>query len=54
MPLAPASASARKEVLTFVSHQVASAIERKQSEEAMLRSEARYRSLVQSAVVNKT
>jgi PAS domain S-box-containing protein len=40
-----------KEVLTFVSHQVASAIERKQSEEAMLRSEARYRSLVQSAVV---
>jgi two-component system, cell cycle sensor histidine kinase and response regulator CckA len=40
-----------KEVLTFVSHQVASAIQRKQSEEAMLRSEARYRSLVQSAVV---
>jgi two-component system, cell cycle sensor histidine kinase and response regulator CckA len=40
-----------KEVLTFVSHQVASAIERKQSEEAMLRSEARYRSLVHSAVV---
>jgi PAS domain S-box-containing protein len=40
-----------KEVLTFVSHQVASAIERKQSEEAILRSEARYRSLVQSAVV---
>src|SRR5215469_16596167 len=40
-----------KEVLTFVSHQVASAIERKQSEEAILRSEARYRSLVHSAVV---
>jgi len=31
--------------------QVASAIQRKQSEEALLRSEARYRSLVQSAVV---
>jgi two-component system cell cycle sensor histidine kinase/response regulator CckA len=40
-----------QEVLTFVSHQVASAIQRKQSEEAMLRSEARYRSLVHSAVV---
>jgi len=40
-----------KEVLTFVSRQVASAIQRKQSEEALLRSEARYRSLVQSAVV---
>ena len=40
-----------KEVLTFVSHQVASAIERKRNEEALLRSEARYRSLVESAVV---
>ncbi len=40
-----------KEVLTFVSHQVASAIERKRNEEALLRSETRYRSLVQSAVV---
>src|SRR5215469_3948805 len=40
-----------KEVLTFVSHHVASAIQRKQSDEALLRSEARYRSLVQSAVV---
>jgi PAS domain S-box-containing protein len=40
-----------KEVLTFVSRQVASAIERKQAEEALLRSEARYRSLVHSAVV---
>jgi len=40
-----------KEVLTFVSHQVASAVERKRNEEALLRSEARYRSLIQSAVV---
>ena len=40
-----------KEVLTFVSHQVASAIERKRNEEALWRSEARYRSLVESAVV---
>jgi PAS domain S-box-containing protein len=40
-----------KEVLTFVSRQVAGAIERKQAEQALLRSEARYRSLVQSAVV---
>lgn len=40
-----------KEVLTFVSHQVASALERKQSEQALFRSEARYRSLVHSAVV---
>jgi len=32
-------------VLTFVSHQVASAIERKRNEEALLRSETRYRSL---------
>jgi two-component system, cell cycle sensor histidine kinase and response regulator CckA len=39
------------EVLTFVSHQVASAIERKRNEEALLRSETRYRSLIQSAVV---
>jgi PAS domain S-box-containing protein len=40
-----------KDVLTFVSRQVANAIERKQAEEALLRSEARYRSLVHSAVV---
>jgi two-component system cell cycle sensor histidine kinase/response regulator CckA len=40
-----------KDVLTFVSHQVAGAIERKRNEEALLRSEARYRSLIQSAVV---
>jgi two-component system, cell cycle sensor histidine kinase and response regulator CckA len=39
-----------KDVLTFVSHQVASAIERKRNEEALLRSEARYRSLIHSAV----
>ena len=39
-----------KEILTFVSQQVASAIEHKRSEEALRRSEARYRSLVQSAV----
>jgi len=38
-------------VLTFVSQQVANAIQRKRSEEAILRSESRYRSLVQSAVV---
>ena len=38
-----------KENLTFVSQQVASAIEHKRSEEALRRSEARYRSLVQSA-----
>jgi len=31
--------------------QVASAVERKRNEEALLRSEARYRSLIQSAVV---
>ena len=37
-------------ILTFVSHQVASAIEHKRNEEALRRSEARYRSLVQSAV----
>ena len=41
---------AEKSVLTFVSHQVASAIERKRNEEALLRSEGRYRSLIQSAV----
>jgi two-component system, cell cycle sensor histidine kinase and response regulator CckA len=40
-----------RDVLTFVSQQVANAIERKRSEEALMRSESRYRSLVQSAVV---
>ena len=39
-----------KEILTFVSQQVASAIDHKGNEEALRRSEARYRSLVQSAV----
>lgn len=39
-----------KEILMFVSQQVASAIEHKRHEEALRRSEARYRSLVQSAV----
>ncbi len=39
-----------REILTFVSQQVASAIEHKHSEEALRRSEARYRSVVQSAV----
>src|SRR6266849_9619648 len=39
-----------KDILTFVSHQLASAIEHKRSEEALRRSESRYRSLVQSAV----
>ena len=39
-----------KDILTFVSHQLASAIEHKRSEEALRRSEARYRSVVQSAV----
>ncbi len=39
-----------KEILTFVSRQLASAIEHKRNEEALRRSEARYRSLVQSAV----
>jgi len=43
--------SRERDVLTFVSQQVANAIERKQSEEALMRSESRYRSLVQSAVV---
>jgi len=39
-----------KNVLNFVSQQLASAIEHKRNEEALRRSEARYRSLVQSAV----
>ncbi len=39
-----------KEILMFVSRQLASAIEYKRNEEALRRSEARYRSLVQSAV----
>ena len=39
-----------KEVLTFVSQQLASAVEHKKHEEALRRSESRYRSLVQSAV----
>jgi PAS domain S-box-containing protein len=39
-----------KEILTFVSQQLASAIEHKRSEEALRSSEARYRSLVDSAV----
>jgi len=39
-----------KEILTFVSQQLASAIEHKRNEEALRSSEARYRSLVQSAV----
>ncbi|HYL94914.1 MAG TPA: PAS domain S-box protein, partial [Terriglobales bacterium] len=39
-----------KEILTFVSRQLASAMEHKRNEEALRRSEARYRSLVQSAV----
>ena len=39
-----------KEILTLVSQQLASTIEHKRSEEALRRSEARYRSLVQSAV----
>jgi two-component system cell cycle sensor histidine kinase/response regulator CckA len=41
---------AEKEILTFVSQHVASALERKQQQEALRESEARYRSLVQSAV----
>ena len=40
-----------RDVLTFVSQQVANAIQRKRSEEKLTRSESRYRSLVQSAVV---
>jgi two-component system, cell cycle sensor histidine kinase and response regulator CckA len=39
-----------KEILTFVSQQLASAIDHKRHEEALRQSEARYRSLVQSAV----
>jgi len=39
-----------KEILTFVSQQLASVIEHKRNEEALRRSEVRYRSLVQSAV----
>jgi PAS domain S-box-containing protein len=39
-----------KEILTFVSQQMAGAIEHKRNEQALRRSEARYRSLVQSAV----
>jgi PAS domain S-box-containing protein len=39
-----------KEILPFVSQQLASVIEHKRHEEALRRSEARYRSLVQSAV----
>jgi len=39
-----------KEMLTFVSQHIASAIDRKRKEEALRESEARYRSLVQSAV----
>jgi two-component system cell cycle sensor histidine kinase/response regulator CckA len=39
-----------KEILQFVSQQLASAIEYKRNEEALRNSEARYRSLVQSAV----
>jgi PAS domain S-box-containing protein len=39
-----------KEILTFVSQQLASAIEHKHHEEQLRRSEARYRSLIQSAV----
>ena len=39
-----------KDILTFVSQQLASAVEHKRNEEALRRSESRYRSLVQSAV----
>ena len=39
-----------KELLTFVARQVASAVEIKRNEQALRRSEARYRSLVQSSV----
>jgi two-component system, cell cycle sensor histidine kinase and response regulator CckA len=39
-----------KEILTFVSQQLATAIEHKRNEEALRTSEARYRSLVDSAV----
>jgi two-component system, cell cycle sensor histidine kinase and response regulator CckA len=39
-----------RDILTFVSQQLASAIEHKRNEEALRRSEARYRSLIQRAV----
>lgn len=39
-----------RDILTFVSQQVSTAVEHKRHEEALRRSEARYRSLVQSAV----
>ena len=39
-----------RDILTFVSQQLASAVEHKRHEEALRHSEARYRSLVQSAV----
>ena len=39
-----------KEILTFVAQQLASAVENKRNEHALRRSEARYRSLVQSSV----
>ncbi len=39
-----------KEILTFVARQLASAVEIKRNEQALRRSEARYRSLVQSSV----
>ncbi|HEY6369283.1 MAG TPA: PAS domain S-box protein [Candidatus Sulfotelmatobacter sp.] len=39
-----------KEILTFVARQLASAVEIKRNEHALRRSEARYRSLVQSSV----
>ncbi|HUD67537.1 MAG TPA: PAS domain S-box protein [Candidatus Sulfotelmatobacter sp.] len=39
-----------KEILTFVARQLASAVEIKHNEQALRRSEARYRSLVQSSV----
>jgi two-component system, cell cycle sensor histidine kinase and response regulator CckA len=39
-----------KEILTFVSQQLASAMEHKRNEEALRRSEVRYRSVIQSAV----
>jgi PAS domain S-box-containing protein len=39
-----------KEILTFVAQQLASAMEHKRNEEELRRSEARYRSLIQSAV----
>jgi PAS domain S-box-containing protein len=42
--------SQEKEILTFVSQHVATAIEHKRHEQALRDSEARYRSLVQSAV----